>query len=84
MRARELESYIRDLQAFMLDHGYLTSGAGGAQAEHEAMVARYRRRFDEIMGNALEGVEAALKTEKQMAEMKTMVSGKGKADKSMV
>ena len=72
-RARELESFLRDLQAFMLDHGHLTSSAeGGTQAaQHEAMVARYRRRFEEIMGNALEGVEDTMKAEKQLAEMKT-------------
>ena len=83
-RARELESFIRDLQAFMLDHGHLTSSAaGGTQAEqHEAMVARYRRRFEEIMGNALEGVEDTMKAEKQMAEMKS-ASVAGMREKSM-
>ena len=86
LRARELDSFIRDLEAFMLDHGHLTGGAGGGvQPEYEAMVARYRRRFEEIMGNALEGVEDSLKAEKQMQEMKSVVAAaKGKADKSMV
>ncbi|EJF60823.1 hypothetical protein DICSQDRAFT_13100, partial [Dichomitus squalens LYAD-421 SS1] len=49
IRARELESYIRDLQAFVLDHGHLAGPAVGP--EHEAMIARYRRRFEEIMGH---------------------------------
>ena len=48
------------------------------------MVARYRRRFEEIMGNALEGVEDSLKAEKQMQEMKSVVAAKEKEHKSMV
>ena len=85
LRARELDSFIRDLEAFMLDHGHLTGGAGGGvQPEYEAMVARYRRRFEEIMGNALEGVEDSLKAEKQMQEMKAVVAAKEKEHKSMV
>ena len=54
------------------------------QPEYEAMVARYRRRFEEIMGNALEGVEDSLKAEKQMQEMKAVVAAKEKEHKSMV
>ena len=82
MRARDLDSYIRDLRAFVLDHGHLAGPAVGP--EHEAMIARYRRRFEEIMGNALEGVEDSLKAEKQMQEMKAVVAAKEKEHKSMV
>ncbi|PIL32603.1 hypothetical protein GSI_05306 [Ganoderma sinense ZZ0214-1] len=84
-RAQDLESFIRDLQAFVLDHGHLTVGAGdGVQPEYGAMVARYRRRFEEIMGHALEGVEDTLKAEKQKEEMMTAVASRAKAEKSMV
>ena len=85
MRARDLDSYIRDLRAFVLDHGHLAGPAVGP--EHEAMIARYRRRFEEIMGNGLEGVEDTMKADKQKEEMKALavtMREKEKAEKSMV
>ncbi|KAI8976281.1 hypothetical protein BD414DRAFT_496409 [Trametes punicea] len=50
IRRRELESFIRDCKAFMLDKGYMVG------SEYDARIERYRRRFEEIMGNGSGGV----------------------------
>ncbi|OSD00392.1 hypothetical protein PYCCODRAFT_1437514 [Trametes coccinea BRFM310] len=50
IRLRDLESFIRDCEAYMLDKG---SYAGH---EYDNRVERYRRRFEEIMGNGSGGV----------------------------
>ncbi|CDO68541.1 hypothetical protein BN946_scf184998.g38 [Trametes cinnabarina] len=47
---RDLESFIRDCQAFMLDKGNYVG------PEYDARVERYRRRFEEILGNGSGGV----------------------------
>ncbi|KAI0357084.1 hypothetical protein OH77DRAFT_1422574 [Trametes cingulata] len=50
IRVRDLEGFIRDCQAFVLDKGYVVG------AEYDARIERYRRRFEEIMGNGSGGV----------------------------
>ena len=45
MRAHDLDHFIRDAEAFLLDHGHLVG------PEYNADVQRYRFRFEEIMGN---------------------------------
>ena len=44
-RCRELQQFERDCEAFMLDHGSSTSSV------FDDRIARFRRRFEEIMGN---------------------------------
>ncbi|EMD37656.1 hypothetical protein CERSUDRAFT_154405 [Gelatoporia subvermispora B] len=43
---RDLENYIRDLEGFMLDHGTVLG------PEYDIMIAHYRKRFEEVLGNA--------------------------------
>ncbi|OCH87995.1 hypothetical protein OBBRIDRAFT_780872 [Obba rivulosa] len=50
LRCRDLENYIRDLEAYMLDKGHLVGD------EYDPMIDRYRRRFEEVLGNASTGV----------------------------
>ncbi|EMD30364.1 hypothetical protein CERSUDRAFT_38161, partial [Gelatoporia subvermispora B] len=45
LRCRDLENFIRDLEAFMLDKGHLVG------SEYDPMIERYRRRFEEVLGN---------------------------------
>lgn len=45
VRAHDLDHFIRDAEAFLLDHGHLTG------IEYDAQVQRYRARFEEIMGH---------------------------------
>ncbi|KAI0739620.1 hypothetical protein C8Q80DRAFT_1274678 [Daedaleopsis nitida] len=49
-RAQDLSSFLRDCEAFELDYGHKVG------PEHDDMINRYRRRFEEIMGNGVEGV----------------------------
>ncbi|OCH93757.1 hypothetical protein OBBRIDRAFT_267003 [Obba rivulosa] len=48
LRCRDLENFIRDLEGFMLDYGPYTG------TEYDLMVAHYRRRFEEVLGNVRE------------------------------
>ncbi|KAI9059412.1 hypothetical protein FKP32DRAFT_1761018 [Trametes sanguinea] len=50
IRLRDLESFIRDCEAYTLDKGNY------AGPEYDNRVERYRRRFEEIMGNGSGGV----------------------------
>ncbi|KAI0631656.1 hypothetical protein C8Q77DRAFT_1035471, partial [Trametes polyzona] len=50
IRCRDLDGFIRDCKAFMLDKGYMLG------PEYDARIERYRRRFEEIMGNGAGGV----------------------------
>ncbi|OJT09252.1 hypothetical protein TRAPUB_14327 [Trametes pubescens] len=50
IRARDLDGFIRDCRAFMLDNGFVVG------TEYDARIERYRRRFEEIMGNGSGGV----------------------------
>ncbi|KAI0366488.1 hypothetical protein BV20DRAFT_913503, partial [Pilatotrama ljubarskyi] len=50
IRVRDLEGFIRDAKAFVLDKGYVVG------SEYDAKIERYRRRFEEIMGNGSGGV----------------------------
>ncbi|EMD35870.1 hypothetical protein CERSUDRAFT_52801, partial [Gelatoporia subvermispora B] len=50
LRCRDLENFIRDLEAFMLDKGHLVG------SEYDPMIERYRRRFEEVLGNNSTGV----------------------------
>lgn len=45
LRCRELEQFERDCEAFILDYGNSTSRV------FDDRIARFRRRFEEIMGN---------------------------------
>jgi len=45
-RTKDLEQFIRECQAFLLDHGHLHG------MECDADIARFRRRFEELLGNA--------------------------------
>ncbi|CCM06304.1 uncharacterized protein FIBRA_08555 [Fibroporia radiculosa] len=49
VRCSELEHFIRDCKAFLLDRGHLVG------SEYDNEVRQYRRRFEEILGNG-EGV----------------------------
>ena len=49
--AQDLDSFVRDCDAFVTDRGHLVT------ADYDWMIERYRRRFEEIMGNASEGVQ---------------------------
>ena len=42
---------MRDCKSFVLDRGHLTT------SDYDWIVDRYRRRFEEIMGNGVEGVQ---------------------------
>ncbi|RDX50765.1 hypothetical protein OH76DRAFT_1348570 [Lentinus brumalis] len=58
-KAQDLNSFVRDCEAFMLDHGHKTG------PDHDDMIMRYRRRFEEIMGNEFEGVGDDVKVNKK-------------------
>ena len=45
-RAKDLDNFIRDAEAFQLDFGEITDGSKNAELEE------YRRRFEELLGNA--------------------------------
>lgn len=45
VRAHDLDHFIRDAEAFLLDHGHLVG------TEYNAGVQRFRERFEEIMGH---------------------------------
>ncbi|KAH9849116.1 hypothetical protein C2E23DRAFT_784784 [Lenzites betulinus] len=68
IKCRELESFIRDCKAFMLDKGYLTG------SEYDQRIERYRRRFEEIMGNASGGVADQVRAQTQSQKEKTSLS----------
>ena len=55
----------------MLDHGHLVTSS------YDWMIDRYRRRFEEIMGNGAEGVQ-------EEANATAAKSGKGKVNGSPV
>ncbi|KAF7986745.1 hypothetical protein HWV62_20316 [Athelia sp. TMB] len=44
-RAKDLDNFIRDAEAFQLDFGEITDGSKNAELEE------YRRRFEELLGN---------------------------------
>ena len=54
-RCKDLEHFVRDCEAFVLDKGWLVGG------QYDEMVNRYRRRFEEIMGNGPNGVGDSIK-----------------------
>ncbi|KAI0699503.1 hypothetical protein C8T65DRAFT_581065 [Cerioporus squamosus] len=58
-KAQDLKSFIRDCEAFKLDHGHKVG------PDHDDMIMRYRRRFEEIMGNEFEGVGDDVKVNKK-------------------
>jgi len=53
IRAEELKHFLRDLDAFMMDKGHLST------EELDEIVAGYRKRFEEIMGHDKESVGQA-------------------------
>ena len=58
-RSQDLNSFIRDCEAFKLDHGHKIG------PDHDDMINRYRRRFEEIMGNEFEGVGDDVKVKRK-------------------
>jgi len=62
VRCKDLESFVRDLEAFMLDKGH---HASSEVKDVDPMVDAYRRRFEEIMGHGKEGVEDGMLTSKR-------------------
>ena len=58
-KAQDLNSFIRDCEAFKLDHGHKIG------PDHDDMINRYRRRFEEIMGNEFEGVGDDVKVKRK-------------------
>lgn len=49
-RVKDLENYVREVEAWVLDHGHLVSANEKDPAVLDSAVARFRRRFEEIMG----------------------------------
>ena len=49
--AQDLDSFWRDCDSFVMDRGHLVT------SEYDWMIDRYRRRFEEILGNGSEGVQ---------------------------
>ena len=45
-RTKDLEQFIRECRAFQLDHGHLHG------IEYDADIVGFRRRFEELLGNA--------------------------------
>jgi SMODS and SLOG-associating 2TM effector domain len=45
-RAKDLEQFERECEAFIMDHGHVTSGS------EDAKINDLRRRFEELLGNA--------------------------------
>lgn len=64
-KAQDLKSFIRDCEAFKLDCGHMY----GQSQDH--MINRYRRRFEEILGNGVEGVGDDVKVNKVQKEKAT-------------
>ena len=58
-KVQDLDSFIRDCEAFTLDHGHMIS------RDHDDTINRYRRRFEEIMGNEFEGVGDDVKVKRK-------------------
>jgi SMODS and SLOG-associating 2TM effector domain len=48
-RVKDLEKFIRELEAYMLDFGQLTGD------DHDAKIIAFRTSFEEILGNNAEG-----------------------------
>ncbi|KAK0200376.1 hypothetical protein DFS33DRAFT_150169 [Desarmillaria ectypa] len=46
MRVKDLEQFIRECQAFQMDHGHSTGH------EFDSQLENFRRRFEELLGNA--------------------------------
>ncbi|KAG5727727.1 hypothetical protein E4T56_gene20737 [Termitomyces sp. T112] len=44
-RVKDLEQYIREVDAFLMDHGNSTS------SEHDIQLHKFRMRFEELLGN---------------------------------
>ncbi|KAI0667391.1 hypothetical protein C8Q78DRAFT_981850 [Trametes maxima] len=59
IRSRDLDSFIRDCQAFVLDRGFVVG------PEFDPMIERYRRRFEEIMGSGAGGVGDQVKAQRE-------------------
>ncbi|KAI0919863.1 hypothetical protein AcV5_001818 [Taiwanofungus camphoratus] len=53
-RCKDLENFIREVEAFKLDKGHLVG------PEHDVHVARYRGRFEEIMSDGAGGMGGGL------------------------
>lgn len=49
-RCKDIENFIRDCEAFCLDHGHLLTD------QFDVLIDKYRRRFEEIIGNGSNGV----------------------------
>jgi hypothetical protein len=45
-RVKDLEQFLRECRAFTLDHGHVMGN------KFDKDVARYRQRFEELLGNA--------------------------------
>ncbi|KAG6840894.1 hypothetical protein C0991_003418, partial [Blastosporella zonata] len=45
-RVKDLEQYIREADAFQMDHGHVITN------EHDDQLFRFRERFEELLGNA--------------------------------
>jgi len=45
-RVKDLEQFIRECQAFQMDHGHVTTG------EFDEKLGAFRRHFEELLGNA--------------------------------
>ena len=67
IRCRDLDGFIRDIEAFMLDKGYIVG------PEYDARIERYRRRFEEIIGVGSGGVgDQVPRAQMQMQQMQQM------------
>ncbi|KAF5319418.1 hypothetical protein D9619_008638 [Psilocybe cf. subviscida] len=44
-KIKDLEQFIRDLEAFRLDHGHVSGD------KHDTEIGRFRQRFEELLGN---------------------------------
>jgi hypothetical protein len=49
-RVKDLEQFIRECEAFKMDHGHRGEGGGGDGLEKE--LERLRGKFEELLGNA--------------------------------
>lgn len=53
---KDLEHYVREVEAFTLDHGHITG-----PSEFDARVQSYRNQFEEIMGREPSGFEKTIR-----------------------
>lgn len=59
-RSKDIENFIRDCEAFVFDHGHLVT------EQYDVLIDRYRRRFEEIIGNGPNGIGDPKKEKTQL------------------